>query len=372
MLVAKDITGSRLLKKLRQIWLNLPSWACQILTEENPLIVSHGVMASPCFWGPTGGKASGGGGGGDLIIQHLVIYTLIFRFGMVLPCALMEASCSLWKLRSNLHKEWCLRVCWDTAAASDSLGSQRIPRLVSQTAFSPPSVAQCFFPGILWYLMFPVPEPPENSVRRWSYLLTCPIADLASGFLVFCVLLCFVFPARPARTSASPFQLLKVWCCCLLSIPSILVGFCPVKNKTCYCGVRGVVEERDQTHSYMRHLDSEGLSPNVLKSASLKHRAHSWWDPDLPSDDRRPYKCMFIASQSSCHFRITESGLCICFSSYPWLQFALLLTETLERDKIKRKSEHLCAKYSSFSGQKLDSGEETVVVGWEMWGNAAV
>lgn len=39
----------------------------------------------------------------------------------------------------------------------------------------------------------------------------------------------------------------------------------------------------------------------------------------------------------------------------------------LERDKIKRKLEHLCAKYASFSGQVLASQEETVVIRWEKW-----
>lgn len=64
--------------------------------------------------------------------------------------------------------------------------------------------------------------------------------------------------------------------------------------------------------------------------------------PRSPPDDHRLCKCMFITSQSSCHFHFTESVLCICLSLYPWLQFPLLLTQTSEIENKKEAIVSLC------------------------------
>jgi len=81
---------------------------------------------------------------------------------------------------------------------------------------------------------------------------------------------------------------------------------------------------------------------------------------------------MIIASLSACssHPRVPVISTspnqlsvfaCHCIHGYGSPRYLL----RLQREKIKKKFEDVCAKYASFSGQRPAAEEEMIVIQWE-------
>lgn len=143
------------------------------------------------------------------------------------------------------------------------------------------------------------------------------------------------------------------------------MGLCLIKTKPIYCSfVGGEFCGGNRSYAPFNLPPAFGRPfSEDFETCFSKQRAHFWGDPGLPSDDQRPQENLCITPQSSCHFHFTQAFLCICLSSYPWLRFSLLLKR--QRDEIRQKSEHPCAKRVSLSGQSLNPEEKPVEVGWE-------
>lgn len=147
-------------------------------------------------------------------------------------------------------------------------------------------------------------------------------------------------------------------------------GFVSNKNKTHYCSFVGrgggrSVEETDHMHHSICHLHSQGLSLRISKPAFLS-REHI-------SGETRVSHLMIRDPTRTCVSRprvpvISTSPrqfsafTCHRIHGYGSPCYSL----KLQRDEIRRKSEHPCAKYVSPSGQRLNPEEEPEEVGWEL------
>lgn len=121
------------------------------------------------------------------------------------------------------------------------------------------------------------------------------------------------------------------------------MGLCLVKKKkSVYCCLSGVYGG-NRSDAWL-NLPPAFRSPffELFEICLSKAQSAFLVRPGSPPDGHKLCKCMFITSQSSCHFHFTESVLCLCLSLSPWLQFPLLLTQTSEIENKKEVIASLC------------------------------